>query len=225
MSRSPWTPVPTTGRSRDLAATARDLWQRAGSLTDDPATTLFFGRIDITGGQRLHGWYIGRRHVSDADGEPVVVDWRAEVATAFYRAARAEPMGVLLRRWFGVDRGTLTAYEDKHLLDPEVGHLSDGATSAIVNREIERPRVGPMRDIVATIQPEQDEIVRADVTRTICVQGAPGRARRRSDCTARRGCSTPSATGSPGPVCWSSGRTRRSWSTSEQSCRRSGRSR
>ncbi len=106
---------------------AYTLWQRARSLIDDPASTLSFGRIGTAGAHPP--CYIGRRHVSDADGEPVVVDWRAEVSTAFYRATRAEPMGVRLRQRFGVDHGALTAYEDEHLLDPEVGDLSDGATS------------------------------------------------------------------------------------------------
>ncbi|MDQ5841337.1 MAG: AAA family ATPase, partial [Chloroflexota bacterium] len=79
-------------------------------------------------------------------------------------------MGVSLRRRFGIDRGQLTAYEDEHLRDPtEVSRRSQ-----ILASEIERPRVGPMRDIVATIQPEQDVIVRADVSQSIAVQGAPG---------------------------------------------------
>jgi len=79
-------------------------------------------------------------------------------------------MGVIRRRRFGVDRGELTAYEDEHLQDPAEAEQH----SAILRQEIERPRVGPMRDIVATIQPEQDELVRADATTTVCVQGAPG---------------------------------------------------
>ena len=156
---------------------AYTLWQRAQSLRDDPSTTLFFGRIDTQAGpdHPSERHYIGRRHISDSDGEPVVVDWRAGVSTPFYRASPREPMGVTLRRRFGVDRGQLTAYEDEHLTAPQgdlagAGHRS----SRILAHEIERPRSGPMRDIVATIQPEQDEIVRADVTTTICVQGAPG---------------------------------------------------
>ncbi|MCL7021107.1 hypothetical protein K6C39_21755, partial [Vibrio vulnificus] len=64
----------------------------------------------------------------------------------------------------------LTAYEDEHLTDPEEAERS----SALLQREIEKPRVGPMRDIVATIQPEQDEIVRAGLSGSVCVQGAPG---------------------------------------------------
>ncbi|TWP35497.1 AAA family ATPase [Leekyejoonella antrihumi] len=115
-------------------------------------------------------WYIGRRHVSDEAGTPVVVDWRAPVSTAFYRASHTEPMRVTLRRRFGVDHGVLTAIEDEHLSQPR----EPEAHSGILAAEIERPRTGPMRDIVSTIQPEQDEIVRADVTQTICVQGAPG---------------------------------------------------
>jgi DNA helicase IV len=156
--------------SEYLAAT---LYHRAASLADDPASTLFFGRIDVEptaadeGRQR---WYVGRRHVADEDGEPVVIDWRAEVSRAFYRASRAEPMGVLLRRRFGIDHGAITAYEDEHLTDPSEAERR----SQILAGEIERPRVGPMRDIVATIQPEQDQIVRADVGTTVCVQGAPG---------------------------------------------------
>ena len=161
--------------SQYLAAT---LYRRAASLVDDPASTLFFGRIDVdgpaapsaAGAAPAERWYVGRRHVADAAGDPVVVDWRADVSRAFYRASRAEPMGVRLRRRFGVDHGQISAYEDEHLTDvTEVDR-----SSAILAQEIERPRVGPMRDIVATIQPEQDEIVRADVGTTVCVQGAPG---------------------------------------------------
>ncbi len=146
---------------------ARALYYRAESLRDDPGTTLFFGRLDCDTGER---WYIGRRHVGDAGGEPLVIDWRAAVSTAFYRATRADPMGVTRRRRFGVSGGELTAYEDEHLADVTEADRS----SAILAAEIERPRVGPMRDIVATIQPEQDALVRADADTTICVQGAPG---------------------------------------------------
>jgi DNA helicase IV len=150
--------------SEYLAAT---LWRRAASLVDDPLTALFFGRTDHTDGSR---WYIGRRHVADENGDPVVVDWRAEICRPFYRASRREPMGVARRRRFGVESGKITAYEDEHLTDPTEADRH----SAILAREIERPRIGPMRDIVATIQPEQDEIVRADLGTSICVQGAPG---------------------------------------------------
>ncbi|WP_040386155.1 HelD family protein [Demetria terragena] len=143
------------------------LARRVAALQDDPRTTLFFGRVDTVDDE---AWYIGRRHVSDAHGEPVVIDWRAPVSTAFYRASRTAPMGVVRRRRFGVDRGALTAIEDENLVE----NVAPQKNSHILAAEIERPRSGPMRDIVATIQPEQDIIVRADVGTTICVQGAPG---------------------------------------------------
>jgi DNA helicase IV len=145
---------------------AASLHRRVLALTDDPETPLFFGRLDLDDER----YYVGRRHVHDDTGDPVVIDWRADVSTAFYRATRTEPMGVKLRRRFGFERGVITAYEDEHLQD----RTEAERRSAILAGEIERPRVGPMRDIVATIQPEQDVIVRADVTETLCVQGAPG---------------------------------------------------
>ncbi|AKT52489.1 ATPase AAA [Arsenicicoccus sp. oral taxon 190] len=150
------------------------LWQRARSLEDDPTTALFFGRIDRVdpdGARALaERFYIGRRHVTDDAGDPMVVDWRAPVSTAFYRASRSDPMGVSMRRRFGFEHGRITAMEDEHLTDP----AEPEADSQILTREIERPRVGPMRDIVATIQPEQDELVRIDDSTTLCIQGAPG---------------------------------------------------
>jgi hypothetical protein len=145
---------------------------RRKALADDPTVPLFFGRLDYRpdgsdyAGESFH---VGRRHVNDDDGEPLVVDWRAPVSLPFYRASPAEPMGVALRRRFGFVHGRLTGFEDETL---RAG--SEQAYSAILEAEIERPRVGPMRDIVATIQPEQDVIVRADLSRSVCVQGAPG---------------------------------------------------
>jgi DNA helicase IV len=147
------------------------LWRRMKALEDDPDIPLFFGRLDSepSGARAGERFYIGRRHVTDADGAPMVVDWRANVSRAFYRASPREPMGIDLRRRFGFQHGELTAYEDEHL-----GTVEPELHSAILEAEIERPRVGPMRDIVATIQPDQDLIVRADLTTSICVQGAPG---------------------------------------------------
>lgn len=100
----------------------------------------------------------------------MVIDWRAPVSQPFYRASKKDPLDVGLRRRFGYTRGEITAYEDEHLSDPDEA----AATSKLLQQEIERPRVGPMRDIVATIQPEQDEIVRSGLGGTVCVQGGPG---------------------------------------------------
>src|SRR5215471_15436719 len=131
------------------------------------------------GGEQFH---IGRRHVHDPDGHPVVIDWRAPVSRPFYRASPAEPMGLAHRRRFGFSGGDLTAFEDEDFTGSaaastgaaSTGAPGAGAISQILLNEIERPRSGPMRDIVSTIQPDQDDIVRADSDQTVCVQGAPG---------------------------------------------------
>nr|WP_228532576.1 AAA family ATPase [Micromonospora sp. ANENR4] len=147
--------------------------RRVKELADDPTTPLFFGRLDFGGDDPDHAgreYHVGRRHVTDELGEPLVLDWRAPVSRSFYRASARDPQGVAVRRRFGFSAGTLTSFEDEHLDRGE----ELGTASRILTAEIERPRVGPMRDIVATIQPEQDELVRADLADSICVQGAPG---------------------------------------------------
>ncbi|MEV0901425.1 AAA family ATPase [Actinoplanes sp. NPDC049802] len=144
----------------------RHMARRVKELADDPETPLFFGRLDMSDGV----YHVGRRHVTDDAGEPMVLDWRAPLSRSFYRASVRDPQGVATRRRFGFVKGDLTSFEDEHLDRGE----ELGTSSRILTAEIERPRVGPMRDIVATIQPEQDELVRADLADSICVQGAPG---------------------------------------------------
>ncbi|MFD1664424.1 AAA family ATPase [Streptomyces sp. SID7804] len=162
----------------NAAVLERQIEERIKALADLSDTPLFFGRLDYLhspGAGQAEGaegerFYIGRRHVHDADGDPMVIDWRAPVSQPFYRASRKDPQDVALRRRFGYTGGDLTAYEDEHLTDP----AEATTTSRLLQQEIERPRVGPMRDIVATIQPEQDEIVRSGLSGSVCVQGGPG---------------------------------------------------
>ncbi|MFD5783279.1 HelD family protein [Streptomyces sp. NPDC126933] len=162
----------------NAAVLEAQIQERIKALADLSHTPLFFGRLDylhVVGAAEAEGaegerFYIGRRHVHDADGDPMVIDWRAPVSQPFYRASKKDPLDVGLRRRFGYTAGDLTAYEDEHLSDP----TEAAQTSKLLQTEIERPRVGPMRDIVATIQPEQDEIVRSDLGGTVCVQGGPG---------------------------------------------------
>jgi DNA helicase IV len=149
--------------------------QRLDALDADPDAPPFFGRIDRDreSGDRQDGaevFHIGRRHVRNEVGDPVVIDWRAPIARGFYRATAEDRMGVRLRRRFGFSAGVLSSMEDEHLDRGEALGLS----SELLREEIERPRVGPMRDIVATIQPDQDELVRADLDTSLCIQGAPG---------------------------------------------------
>ncbi|MEU3446307.1 UvrD-helicase domain-containing protein [Streptomyces thermolilacinus] len=155
----------------NAAVLQRQIEDRVKALADLAHTPLFFGRLDyLPTTQEGQRFYIGRRHVHDAHGDPMVIDWRAPVSQPFYRASRRDPQDVRLRRRFGYTGGDLTAYEDEHLTDPAEAET----TSRLLQQEIERPRVGPMRDIVATIQPEQDEIVRSGLSGTVCVQGGPG---------------------------------------------------
>ena len=142
---------------------------RLKALTADPDAPPFFGRTDRDEPDN-ESFHIGRRHVRDDRGDPVVIDWRAPIARAFYRATPADRMGVTLRRRFGFHDGRLSSFEDEHLDRGE----SLGLASDLLREEIERPRVGPMRDIVATIQPDQDDLVRADLDTSLCIQGAPG---------------------------------------------------
>jgi DNA helicase IV len=138
--------------------------ERLRALAADPGVPPFFGRTD-TPAETFH---IGRRHVRDAAGDPVVIDWRAPMSRPFYQASATDPQGLSRRRRFGFSGGDLTGYEDEVLAAGQSG------PGDFLREEIERPRSGPMRDIVATIQPDQDDIVRAPLAESICVQGAPG---------------------------------------------------
>ncbi|MFF9526105.1 HelD family protein [Streptomyces achromogenes] len=162
----------------DAEVLGHRLRSQAKALRELPPGPLFFGRLDFAAGHPGHGgqsYHVGRLRITeDPAAPPLVVDWRAPVSRAFYQADATDPQGVEVRRRFGWapgsrgEAGDLTALEDEHL------GRGEARTSDIVAREIERPRVGPMRDIAATIQPEQDDLVRAPLTDSVCVQGAPG---------------------------------------------------
>ncbi|WP_435367585.1 HelD family protein [Glycomyces tritici] len=137
---------------------------RLADLTDRDIA-LFFGRIWMDDGEDFH---IGRRHIRDEHGDPVVLDWRAPLSEQYYRASAHNRQDVAKRRRFGFQGARITGFEDENLL------LGEEVASDILTEEIERPRTGPMRDIVATIQPEQDELIRREAAVNLCVQGAPG---------------------------------------------------
>ncbi|MFD8394744.1 HelD family protein [Streptomyces sp. NPDC059680] len=162
----------------DAEVLGHRLRSQAKALRELPPGPLFFGRLDFTGTDPEHGgqsYHLGRLRITENPAAPpLVVDWRAPVSRAFYQAGARDPRGVEVRRRFGWAPGSrgasadLTGLEDEHL------GRGESRTSDILAREIERPRVGPMRDIAATIQPEQDDLVRAALTDSVCVQGAPG---------------------------------------------------
>jgi len=133
---------------------------------------LLFGRIDE---EDDRSWHIGRRHVEDRGGDPVVVDWRAPVSVPFYRARSGDSYGLRRRRQVMVDRGRVIAVADDLFGaagDDISGTRLRGGDALLA--ELERSRTGEMLDIVATIQAEQDEIIRAPLDLLIAVQGGPG---------------------------------------------------
>ena len=157
-------PTPET-----VAKWMADKQRRIDDLAEPPSA-LCFGRTDRRDDQSL---YIGRRHVEDADGQPVVIDWRAPSAVPFYRATVVDPMKLRRRRRFLLDGRRLI-----DLLDEDLEHPDRETAGAYVPdpllAEIERPRDAEMRDIVATIQAEQDVVIRAPFEECVVVQGGPG---------------------------------------------------
>ncbi|MEV3913519.1 MULTISPECIES: HelD family protein [Streptomyces] len=161
----------------DAEVLGYQLRSQAKEMRELPEGPLFFGKLDFDRGDHAgQAYHLGRLRITEHPAAPpLVVDWRAPVSRAFYQASARDPQGVAVRRRFGWAPGSkgasadLTGLEDEHLRDGGPPQVSD-----IVAREIERPRVGPMRDIAATIQPEQDDLVRGDLAVSVCVQGAPG---------------------------------------------------
>ncbi|HYD09172.1 MAG TPA: ATP-binding domain-containing protein [Acidimicrobiales bacterium] len=132
---------------------------------------LVFGRIDPEMSE--DHWYIGRIAVSDEDQDVVVVDWRAPVAEPFYRATGRQPMGLARRRHFATRGPRLLDIEDE-LFGPEGGPDGGLVGSSALFAALEQRRTGRLGDIVATIQTEQDEIIRDELGGVVVVQGGPG---------------------------------------------------
>ncbi|MEP1126150.1 MAG: AAA family ATPase [Ilumatobacter sp.] len=139
-----------------------------------PGAGDFFGRIDGDEDSGFDGsWYVGRRHIENDSHDPVVVDWRAPIAAPFYRATAVDPLGVAFRRRFTLDDGELIAYLDEQLDDPDAAGSAAGIPDPVL-AEIGAERSGEMREIVATIQGEQDVVIRSDIDQVLIVQGGPG---------------------------------------------------
>ena len=147
---------------------------------------LVFGRIDrVAENDVVENFHIGRLAVADANREPVVVDWRAPVAEPFYRATGRDPMGLLRRRHFVVEGAKLLALEDELFGEGHLGIGQDDGLAEDSPRQglrgystlltaLGRSRTGQLGDIVATIQSEQDEIIRSPQGGVLVVQGGPG---------------------------------------------------
>jgi hypothetical protein len=167
------------GHRRSAAGPASGLVERdalvhraAGQLRalDAEAEGLVFGRLDFDDGETYH---IGRLGVRNDDREPLLIDWRAPAAAAFYRATAREPMGVVRRRVI-ICQGSRVVDLDDDLLTPQAAGklrvLGEGALLAA----LQRSRGPHMRDIVTTIQREQDQAIRAPARGVTLITGGPG---------------------------------------------------
>lgn len=158
---------------------ARVEWESLLALTDQRlhhlelgGASLCFGRIDRHDGE---SYQIGRLSVLDEAGDPLVVDWRAPAAEPFYRATGLSPMGLVRRRHL-LTRGRTVVDLDDEVFDlskADAEHLQIVGEGALL-AALERSRTGRMADIVATIQAEQDYIIRASFPGVLVVQGGPG---------------------------------------------------
>jgi DNA helicase IV len=153
----------------DSAAVQAVLAERVLAVADSKAP-LTFGRIAGEGDV----FYIGRRHVEDANGDALVVDWRAGVAAPFYRATWADPLGLDHRRRFALDGRLLVGVFDEDFNSDEEQDGGAGGVPDPLLAELDRARSGSMRDIVSTIQAEQDVVIRLPLDSLAVVQGGPG---------------------------------------------------
>jgi DNA helicase IV len=155
------TPVERDAEVRALAKQIKRL--------DVADSGLCFGRLDSVSDERL---YIGRLGIFDRqnDFEPLLLDWRAPAASAFYVATAATPENMRRRRQFQTRGRHLVDFTDEVLGRPGGGERGDDALLAAVNA----PRGDGMRDIVATIQAEQDRIIRLEHPGVLVIEGGPG---------------------------------------------------
>lgn len=161
---------------RDVAA--RELGGRLARI-DAAEDGLCFGRLDLVDGERH---YIGRIGIRDegADGEPLLLDWRAPASRAFYTATSAAPLGVRRRRHIHTRMRTVVGIDDDALDRGVLDEVDDAGTGsplvgeAALLASLRRARTGRMRDVVETIQTEQDAVIRDRLAGILVVQGGPG---------------------------------------------------
>jgi DNA helicase IV len=150
------------------------------SQLDVGDSSLVFGRIDQNEDSGGESYHIGRIGVWGPANDPVLVDWRAPVAEPFFRATGRQSMGLVRRRHFATRGRQLLGVEDEFFGEGP-GSLTavGGEDSTIKGRQtlglaLEASRTGRLGDIVATIQGEQDEVIRAPMPGALVVQGGPG---------------------------------------------------
>jgi DNA helicase IV len=162
--------APSTGTGQDTVERQAEIdhWSAQLRSARAAADRLAFGRVDLNVDGHTEIRHIGRMGLRDAEGNPVLLDWRAPTAAGFYQATALQPMGVELRRRIITRGRTVTHIDDEDLQDP-VYDVTDAAAASV-----EAPREGRMGDIVATIAADQDSIVRSPLSQITIVEGGPG---------------------------------------------------
>ena len=170
--RAPTAGTPGSRSERDAFAELHSERLAALRAVED---RLAFGRLDLHDGDRR---YVGRIGLHDDEGAQLLVDWRAPAAEAFYRATAAHPGDVVRRRHLSTRGRTVVGVEDD-VLDLEAFEQSGADAQAVTGDgalmlALDAHRTGRMRDIVATIQAEQDRIIRSPLQGVLVVEGGPG---------------------------------------------------
>ncbi|WP_152365244.1 HelD family protein [Microlunatus speluncae] len=155
---------------RERQHLAERLAQRAAGLTA-AERGLVIGRLDTDDGDRL---YLGRTGIADDNRDPMLIDWRAPVAAAFYRATPAERLGIRLRRHIHLRNRQVVGVDDDVLDFTGVDGDDQLTGEAALLNALRQARTGRMADIVATIQGEQDTIIRSGLSGILVVEGGPG---------------------------------------------------
>ena len=158
-------------RDAEVRALAREV-----KRLDVADNGLCFGRLDTVSGEHS---YIGRIGLFDKENEyePLLLDWRAPAARAFYVATAASPENMRRRRQFHTHGRHVVDFTDEVLGRPDMDAERGGSASsgdAALLAAVNAPRGDGMRDIVATIQAEQDEIIRLDHSGVLVIEGGPG---------------------------------------------------
>jgi len=174
----------STHQARSQRDSTATMYARTLAELDGVENGLCFGRLDFAegdggpDGDGLQPMYLGRIGIfaDTPEHEPLLIDWRAPAARPFYLATAASPLGVRRRRHLRTRDRTVIGLDDE-ILDlsaVEARSTSDVTSESPLLAALTASRTGRMRDIVATIQAEQDHIIRADMNGVLVVQGGPG---------------------------------------------------
>ena len=165
----------TGGNDRTASLIRKDA-QRMIDQLGGPDEAVANGRIDSSDGETL---YIGKRGITDDNGDLLVINWQRPAAAPFYRASHVDPMGLALKRSFSTDKNVIVDFDDVVFADlaARVGELTEQQRIGIDDqllRDLEADRTDEMRDIVSTIHASQHGLITEPLDRLLVVQGGPG---------------------------------------------------